>query len=52
MAINEVQELRVEGNYGAGAPDAAEVAEYLAKAGQFVAAVNSVVSGTAPRPSL
>jgi uncharacterized protein (UPF0332 family) len=45
-AINEAQELRVEGDYGAGTPDATEVASYLAKAEQFVAAVKGIVSGT------
>jgi uncharacterized protein (UPF0332 family) len=44
-AIKEAQELRVEGDYGAGAPDATEVAAYLAKAQQFVAAVMGIVSG-------
>lgn len=46
-AINEAQELRVEGDYGAGSPDATEVASYVAKAEQFVAAVKGIVSGTA-----
>jgi len=46
-AINEAQELRIEGDYGAGTPDATEVAAYVAKAEQFVAAVKSIVSGTA-----
>jgi uncharacterized protein (UPF0332 family) len=49
-AINEAQELRAEGDYGAGTPDATEVAAYLAKAQpkaqQFVAAVMGIVSGT------
>jgi uncharacterized protein (UPF0332 family) len=45
-AINEAQELRVEGDYGAGTPDATEVAVYVAKAEQFVAAVKGIVSGT------
>ena len=44
--INEAQELRVEGDYGAGAPDATEVRAYVAKAAEFVAAVKGIVSGT------
>ena len=43
--INEAQELRVEGDYGAGAPDATEVRAYVAKAAEF-AAVKGMVSGT------
>ena len=50
-AINEAQELRVEGDYGAGTPDVTEVAAYVAKAEQFVAAVKSIVSGTAASSS-
>jgi uncharacterized protein len=46
-SINEAQELRVEGDYGAGTPDATEVAAYVAKAEQFVAAVRGVLSGPA-----
>jgi uncharacterized protein (UPF0332 family) len=45
-AINEAQELRVEGDYGAGSPDATEVRVYVAKAADFVAAVKGIVSGT------
>jgi hypothetical protein len=37
-AINEAQELRVEGDYGSGTPDPSEVAAYLVKAEAFVAA--------------
>jgi uncharacterized protein (UPF0332 family) len=47
-AINEAHELRVEGDYGAGTPDATEVAAYVALAEQFVAAVKGIVSGTTP----
>jgi uncharacterized protein (UPF0332 family) len=47
-AINEAQELRVEGDYGAGTPNATEVAAYVARAEQFVAAVKGIVSGTPP----
>jgi uncharacterized protein (UPF0332 family) len=36
-AINEAEELRLEGDYGAGTPDATEVAAYVAKAGHFIA---------------
>ena len=43
-AINEAQELRVESDYGAGTPDAKEVAVYIAKAEQLAAAVRGVVS--------
>jgi uncharacterized protein (UPF0332 family) len=50
-AINEAQELRLEGDYGAGTPDATEVAAYVAKAEQFVAAVKGVVSGAMPSSS-
>lgn len=50
-AINEAQELRLEGDYGAGTPDATEVAAYVAKAEQFVAAVKGVVSGAVPSSS-
>jgi uncharacterized protein (UPF0332 family) len=46
-ALNEAQELRVEGDYGAGSPDANEVGTYLAKAEGFVAAVKGIVSGAA-----
>jgi uncharacterized protein (UPF0332 family) len=42
-ALNEVQELRVEGDYGAATPDPAEVAAYVAKAEQFVAAVKQLL---------
>jgi len=45
-AINEAQELRIEGDYGAGTPDATDVAAYVAKAEQFVAAVKGVISGS------
>ena len=45
-AINEAQELRVESDYGAGTPDASEIAAYVAKAEQFVAAVKGIVAGT------
>lgn len=38
-AINEAQELRVEGDYGSGTPDQTEVAAFVAKAERFVAAV-------------
>jgi uncharacterized protein (UPF0332 family) len=48
-AINEAQELRLEGDSGAGTPDPAEVATYVAKAEQFVAAVKDVVSRATPR---
>ena len=34
-AMNEAQELRVEGDYGAGTPVASEVAAYVLKAEQF-----------------
>lgn len=50
-AINEAQELRVEGDYGAGTPDAMEVASYVAKAEQFIAAVKGIVSGMTPESS-
>lgn len=50
-AINEAQELRLEGDYGAGTPDATEIAAYVAKAEQFVAAVKGVVSGAMPSSS-
>jgi uncharacterized protein (UPF0332 family) len=50
-AINEAQELRIEGDYGAGTPDAAEIAAYVAKAERFVAAVKGIMSGTAPDPT-
>jgi uncharacterized protein (UPF0332 family) len=43
-AINEAQELRVEGDYGSGTPDASEVAAYLAKAEEFVAAVKAIIA--------
>ncbi len=46
-AINEAQELRVESDYGAGTPDVTEVAAYVAKAEQFVAAIKGIVSGAA-----
>jgi uncharacterized protein (UPF0332 family) len=45
-AINEAQELRLEGDYGAGTADLTEVTAYLAKAEQFVVAVKGIVSGT------
>ena len=44
-AMNEAQELRVEGDYGAGTPVASEVAAYVLKAEQFVTAVRGIVSG-------
>ncbi len=50
-AINEAQELRVEADYGAGTPEAAEIAAYVAKAAQFVAAVKGIVSRTTPGSS-
>jgi uncharacterized protein (UPF0332 family) len=50
-AINEAQELRLEGDYGAGTPDATEVAAHVAKAEQFVAAVKGVVSAAMPSAS-
>jgi uncharacterized protein (UPF0332 family) len=50
-AINEAQELRVEGDYDVGTPDATEVAAYVAKAEQFVAAVKGIVSGMTPGSS-
>jgi hypothetical protein len=43
-AINEAQELRVEGDYGSGTPDRSEVAAYLAKAEAFVAAVKTIIA--------
>jgi uncharacterized protein (UPF0332 family) len=43
-AINEAQELRVEGDYGSGTPDPSEVAAYLAKAEAFVAAVKTITA--------
>jgi uncharacterized protein (UPF0332 family) len=42
-ALNQAQELRVEGDYDAGTPSATEVAAYIAKAEQFVAAVKGLV---------
>ena len=49
-APNEAQELRVEGDYGLGTPDANEARVYLTKAEEFVAAVKTIVS--APPGSL
>ena len=48
-AMNEAQELRVEGDYGAGTPVASEVAAYVLKAEQFVTAVRGIVSGAVSR---
>jgi uncharacterized protein (UPF0332 family) len=45
-ALNEAQELRLEGDYGTATAEAAEVAAYVAKAEQFVAAVKGIVSRT------
>jgi uncharacterized protein (UPF0332 family) len=48
-AMNEAQELRVEGDYGAGTASASEVAAYVVKAEQFVTAVRGIVSGAVSR---
>ena len=48
-AINEAQELRVEGDYGSGTPDPTEVAAFVAKAERFVAAVKGILAATSPR---
>lgn len=44
-AINEAQELRVEGDYGSNTLDPNVVAGYIAKAEAFVAAVRPVIAG-------
>ena len=49
-AINEAQELRIEGDYGSGTPDASDVAAYLATAAAFVAAVKTHIA-TPPESS-
>lgn len=50
-AINEAQELRIEGDYNAGTPDPTEVASYVEKAEEFLAAVKGIVSGISRGPS-
>jgi hypothetical protein len=45
-AINEAQELRIEGDYGSGTPDPNEVAAYLATAATFVTAVKTVTTAS------
>jgi uncharacterized protein (UPF0332 family) len=50
-AINEAQELRVEGDYGSGTPAANDVATYLAKAEAFVAAVKLIISAPSGSPA-
>ena len=50
-AINEAHELRVEGDYGTGTPDSMEVASYVAKAEQFIAAVKAILSGASTASS-
>ncbi len=42
--LNEAQELRSEGDYQAKTPDPAVVADYVAKAETFVAAVTSFIA--------
>jgi uncharacterized protein (UPF0332 family) len=42
--LNEAQELRSEGDYQAKTPDPAVVADYVAKAEAFVAAVTSLIA--------
>lgn len=50
-AINEAQELRIEGDYGSGTPDASDVAAYLAAAATFVAAVKTVAAAPPEPPA-
>ena len=46
-ALNEAQELRIEGDYGAATADAAQVESYIETAETFVVAVKRIVSGAA-----
>ena len=50
-AINEAQELRIEGDYNATTPDGAEVTSYIATAEQLLAAVKVIISRSPPAPS-
>lgn len=47
-ALNEAQELRVEGDYNAVSPDPYEVKAYIAKAEEFIAAVKAILPATPP----
>jgi uncharacterized protein (UPF0332 family) len=51
-AINKARELRAEGDYGAGTPDAEDVAAFLAQAEAFIAAVKAVISDQSPASSV
>jgi uncharacterized protein (UPF0332 family) len=50
-AINEAQQLRAKGDYGTETPDTADVADSVAKAEAFLAAVKGIVSEEPPSRS-
>ena len=50
-AINEAQELRVEGDYNTTTPDRVEVTSYVATAEQFLSAVKVIISQSPPASS-
>jgi uncharacterized protein (UPF0332 family) len=47
-AMNEAQELRIEGDYNMTTPDGAAVGSYIATAEQLLAAVKVIVSRSPP----
>jgi len=47
----KARELRAEGDYGTGTPDAEDVAAFLAQAEAFIAAVKAVISDQSPASS-